>query len=466
VCDVCFCDPISIHHLPSEKTLVAKGPPVKPGESADEYERVHMDPIYDYIRGFETEHGDDALWSVYFPRQPTLVRWKKVHPMDRVRAKAELDTISTDGKGGKKNMSSKSLRRLGNKKKKKSEEAGNYDAGVSSGNHIIMKRSDTLEAETSGSTFSQWRTFACLAPMISSYKSKPSKMLTLSEPTKIQSTIPTSPALVTEASSDSAGMAPGSRSSMKGSVRKLKSSGGSMVTFQLDDEEGRHKNTTKINTGEDDDEGVVGDGEGGNRLLDYEAGDRKWQGAVESNQILLNQTTYGSSRNGVRGDEEGVVAVTPGSVGMKPSTASNLAAMPLSSAPGNGGNSASFTPLGGRHSSSAVGRPSTTAGSGQQQPGGGGGGSMPRGWAADEEGQLLGDTDVTGAKELLAENRRNDPDFKTTGLLLEAETISHGQGEVDDKSTDDLASHETPPYLLPFYCHFLFLNEAYLSSNP
>jgi len=434
---------------------VAKGPPVKPGETADEYERVHMDPIYDYIRGLETEHGDDALWSVYFPRQPTLVRWKKVHPMDRVRAKAELDTISTHGKDGKKNMSSKSLRRLGNKKKKKSEEAGNNEAGVSTGDHSIVKRSGTLEGETSGSNLGQWRMLACLAPMISTYKSKPSKRLTLSEPSKTQNTRSTSPSFVTEASSDATGKAPGSRSSMKGSERKLKSSGGSMVTFQLDDEERVHGNAAKINTGEDDDEGVAGDGDGGNRLLDYEAGDRKWQGAVESNGILLNQTTDGSSRNGGRGDEEGMVAVTPGSVGMKPSTASNLAATPLSSAPGNGGNSASFTPLGGRNSSSAVGRPSTTAGSGQQQPGEGGGGSMPRGWTADEEGLLLGDTDVTGAKALLAENRRNDPDFKTTGLLLEAETSPHGQGKMENKSTDYLKKiaglHILPT---PLYCPF------------
>lgn len=62
---------------------------------------------------------------------------------------------------------------------------------------------------------------------------------------------------------------------------------------------------------------------------------------------------------------------------------------------------------------------------------------MPRGWTADEEGQLLGDTDVFGAKALLAENRRNDPDFKTTGLLLEAETSANRQGESDNKSTDD-----------------------------
>ena len=431
------CDPISVNHVPSEKALVVKGPPVKPGESADEYERVHMDPIYDYIRGLETEHGDDALWSAYFPRQPTLVRWKKVHPMDRVRAKAEMDTAATHGKDGKKNMSSKSLRRLGNKKKKKSEEATNDEAGVSRDTHSVVRRSESLEPP--GINLSQWRMLACFAPMISTYKAISSNKLTLSDNANKSSQSTSAANPVNAASSDSVGKTPGSssssRSSMKGPERKLKSSGGSMVTFQLDNEDEPLKDKHGINVKEEDDEGVVKDGEGGNRLVDYEAGDRKWQGAVEPNRALLNQSD-GSSRDdgGGNGGEDGIVAVTPGSYGMKPSTANNLAATPQSSTPGIGGRASSFTPLGGRSSSGALGRPSTTAGSGQPQQADGG--AMPRGWTADEEGHLLGDTDVVGAKALLAENRRNDADFKTTGLILQPETSADGQSNENGATGD------------------------------
>jgi hypothetical protein len=61
---------------------------------------------------------------------------------------------------------------------------------------------------------------------------------------------------------------------------------------------------------------------------------------------------------------------------------------------------------------------------------------MPRGWTADEEGHLLGDTDVVGAKALLAENRRNDADFKTTGLILQPETSADGQSNENGATGD------------------------------